>query len=149
MPFLDVVTATIGVFLLIFAVQVIQAVVENRQLQPDQVILCVDPDGWSLFTDLNAAEQRFERWEKDRMLESMIAASPGVANVMLAIGPDCGRGAHEVSRLVQDTSVRVPADPGQARPTVRLMQWPLGSREQAQELISRWRGEQRAASTQR
>src|SRR5690606_4790504 len=108
MPFLDVVTATIGVFLLIFAVQVIQAVVENRQLQPDQIIVCSEAENWSLFTGPRAAEQRFERWEKDRMLETIIASSNGITNVVLAIGPECDRGAHEISRLVQNASHQVP-----------------------------------------
>lgn len=137
MPFLDVVTATIGIFLLIFAVQVIQSKVEVRRLVPDLIILCLN-NNLNVVREPAGPKEQFEPWQAKPLVSDLLLKSSGLVNVVLAIGPDCGKGDAAFTQAMRE----VPKDPSTDLDlnlsSLRLMKWPVPDSEAADRLLADW-----------
>lgn len=142
MPFLDVVFATIGIFVLIFAVQVLARTPQPRQPVPFALVACTDAKGFVYFAAPDAPPERWERWRADALVGVIAERAKGVANVLFAVGADCIAPRRDFMEAFQAASARLSGDPEGARPLLRLTQWPLSSKPEAvATLVARWGGE--------
>lgn len=138
LPFLDVVFATIGIFLLIFAIQVLARVPEIRHPAPAAIVVCADANRLVYFASPDTEPTTFERWQASELVALIADQAAGVANVLLAVGGECGARRH-FEDAFRDAAARLADDPDGARPLLRLTQVPLSSAEDAiATLIVRW-----------
>lgn len=135
LPFLDVITATIGIFLLIYTFQILKDRVENRQMQPDRLFLCLSAEALQFLPGRDAEPVRVVPSELAALVKSIAGEADGSLNLLFARGPGCGRLGSDFLRTVRQ--VNMTTTPGRA--SLRVSQWPLGDAGSAERLRQRWR----------
>lgn len=140
LPFLDLVFATIGILVVIFALQETARHASGRQLAIDALILCQETDQVTLYVDPEAAPAVYRPHQFPALLETLGGAGE-VRNLVFALTADC----FATRRAFEDAFARFSAlphqDRGPGRALARLAYRPLSAHPEAAEaLLSSWRG---------
>ena len=144
LPFLDIVFGTIGVFVVVFALQHVIGNNEGAPAGVDAIVVCVDGDRLAAhWPDRESGPVEPPRRSLD-LLRAMAASERPFRSLILAIGPGCfearGTFMKGYERFL-DASAN-PAFPGD-RPRADLMLelYPVGGAAGAAALLERWRGD--------
>lgn len=140
LPFLDLVFATMGILVVIFALQHSALQASGRQLAIDALILCQREDQATLYADPAAAPAVYRTHQFPALLESLSGGDQGVRNLVFALTADC----FATRRAFEEAFARSTALPLQerrpGRALVRLAYRPLSAQPGAAEaLLSAWR----------
>ena len=143
LPFLDIVFATIGIFVMVFALQEIVEQTAKRQLAVDHLVTCTDGDELHLRLAPDADPLRFDRRRLAEMLDLLGREHEGIRNVTFAFGAAC----FELRRLFVAELGRflsaLPRDrDAGGRAAFRVSYRPLGAAPDAEAmLVARWQRE--------
>ncbi|WP_089718568.1 hypothetical protein [Candidatus Entotheonella palauensis] len=144
LPFLDIIFATIGIFIIVFA---FQEIVEHQQgkLPPvDHFVFCTSDEAVQVFMSPTASPQGFSRRDIRDFFQMLEAASGGVRNIVFAFDANC---FNLQLRFVQqfDRYTAKRAEDTQGRPTAfQLSLQPLEDKPEAVEAVLQQRRKDKA-----
>lgn len=143
LPFLDIIFATIGIFVLVFALQEIIEQTTSRQLAVDHLVTCTDGEALRLRLEPNTAPLDFDRHGLTGLVDLLGREEDGIRNVTFAFTAAC----FELRRLFVTELARflsaLPRDrEAGGRAAFRVSYRPLGAAPDAESaLIDRWQRE--------
>jgi len=152
LPFLDIVFAVIGIFIVVFAVHDSRAPTRRAALGIDALVLCQRDGQVSLYAAPDAPPRVYADTQFANLLDDLTATPAGVKNLVFALTGDCFNTQSQFldafarhSALPRGASP--PHDPARTddsaapRALFRLSFYPLAPQPTAAEaLVARWRG---------
>ncbi len=140
LPFLDLICSTIGIFIVVFALQEVTASANNRQLTIDYLMICLTDQEIAFYSAPTAEPVRFTQRQFPALFAQLAQRRDGVRNLVFAFTSACfdTRRAFE-TELTDFTALPHNRRAGQA--LFRLSFRPLSSQVGAvEQLLAAWRG---------
>ncbi len=141
LPFLDIIFASIGIFLLIFALRSLVVAEAPRQLEAHHVILCDNAAEIRHYPGADAAPMALRRHELAATLEAIARAEGPAANLVFAFTAICENVYRDLQRDYR-AAMTIAGEQETNMRAIRMQLWPLASDDGADAaFLARWRGE--------
>jgi len=145
MPFLDIIFSTIGILIVVFALQEIISNKDRRQPMIDHLIICTEDNRLQLYLNPDVKPVLFNNLQVPALLETLAVQQTGVRNLVFALTSAC----FNTQRLFEQefTKFATLANDRQAseKTVFRLIFRPLSVQAGAvQQLLDEWRGAESA-----
>lgn len=89
LPFLDIIFATIGIFIVVFALQKIVPQASGRQLTVDHLVICTDERTVSFYPGPTREPATFTSRQFPALMNSLAESAGGVRNLVFAFTGAC------------------------------------------------------------
>jgi hypothetical protein len=143
LPFLDIIFATIGIFIVVFALQQIVTQASGRQLTVDHLVICADGQTVTFYPGPTREPVMFTSRQFPALMNDLAESAGGVRNLVFAFTGAC----FEARRTFEEEFAKMTAlfharQADRADQTVfRLAFQPLSAQPGAVErLLAAWRG---------
>lgn len=139
LPFLDIIFATIGVFIVVFALQEVAANASGRQLTVDYLVICTDGRTVAFYSEPAGQPANFTERQFPALLDTLAKPAGGIRNLVFAFTAACFETRRKFEEEVAGMTALFHA--GQAgKPLFRMAFRPLSEQPGAvEQVLAAWR----------